>query len=60
MRAIHQHGTTGKIGKSYDYEMKIEDYFGDDTIKVITLKITYKISAKKTESIELTRMKARA
>ncbi len=53
-------GSTGKIAKSYDYEMQIQDYFGDDTIKVITLKITYKISAKKTESIELTRMKTNA
>lgn len=40
--------------------MQIQDYYGDDTIKVITLKITYKISAKKTENIELTRMKTRA
>lgn len=57
---IQQHGSTGKIGKSYDYELKIEDYYGDDTIKMITLKITYKISAKNTETVELRRIKTRA
>ena len=52
--------STGKIGSSYNYEMTIQDHFSDDTIKIITLKITYKISAKNTESIELTRMKLNA
>lgn len=50
-------GATGKLGKNYDYNLRIEDYFGDDTIKLITLKLTYKISAKNTESIELKRIK---
>lgn len=53
-------GATGTIGKNYDYTLRVEDYFEDNTIKLITLKITYKISARKTESIELKRIKTQS
>jgi len=46
----------GKI-KTYNIELKIEDYNGEDVIKIITLKITYPISRDNTESIEMNRLK---
>lgn len=47
---------TGKIG-TYNIELKIEDYNGEDVIKIITLKITYPISKNNTEKIEIQRIK---
>ena len=46
----------GKI-KTYNIELKIEDYNEEDVIKIITLKITYPISRDNTESIEMNRLK---
>ena len=47
---------TGKIG-TYNIELKIEDYNGENLIKIITLKITYPISKSNTEKVELQRLK---
>lgn len=46
----------GKIG-TYNIELKIEDYNGEDVIKIITLKITYLVSREHTEKVELQRIK---
>lgn len=52
--------TTGKIG-GYDINLKITDPYGDNKVKLITLTITYPVSAKnsevKTEKVELKRIK---
>ena len=49
-------GATGKIG-TYDIKVKITDPIGDNLVKLITLTITYPVSAKNTEKIELQRIK---
>ncbi len=48
---------TGKIG-TYQIRVEIEDYRNDGVVKIITLKITYPVSKKKTETLELQRVKA--
>lgn len=48
---------TGKIG-TYEIRLEIEDYRNDEIVKIITLKITYPVSKKKTETLELKRIKA--
>lgn len=50
-------GTIAKIG-TYDIKLKITDPYNDDKIKLVTLTITYPVSAKKTEVLELQRIKA--
>ena len=47
----------GKINKTYDYTLTIEDYQDDNYVKLITLTIEYKISAKRTEKLEMQRIK---
>lgn len=47
----------GKINKTYDYTLTIEDYQDDNYVKLITLTIEYKISAKQTEKLEMQRIK---
>lgn len=49
--------TKGKINKTYDYTLTIEDNYGDNYVKLITLTIDYKISAKQTEKLEMQRIK---
>lgn len=57
---VNSGGTTrGKIGEHYDYTLKIEDTFGDDYVKLITLTINYKVSAKNEEKLEMQRIKAK-
>lgn len=51
-------GTNAKIG-TYEINLKIEDEYNDNTIKLITLTIKYPISAKKTETMELQRIKVK-
>ncbi len=48
--------TTGNIN-GYNFRLEIEDPYGDDMIKLITLTINYKITAKREESIKLQRIK---
>lgn len=50
-------GTLGK-GKGYEYTLTIEDPKGDGYVKLITLEIKYKVSAKNTQSMTLQRVKA--
>ena len=47
---------SGKIG-TYNIDLQIEDYKGEGVIKIITLKITYPISKKDSETIEMQRLK---
>ena len=47
---------TGRI-KTYNIELRIEDYKGGGIIKIITLKITYPVSRNNTEYIEMQRLK---
>lgn len=47
---------SGKMG-TYNIELQIEDYKGEGVIKIITLKITYPVSKKDTETIEMQRLK---
>lgn len=47
---------SGKIG-TYNIDLTIEDYKGEGVIKIITLKITYPVSKKNTETIEMQRLK---
>lgn len=47
---------SGKIG-TYNIDLTIEDYKGEGVIKIITLKITYPVSKKDTETIEMQRLK---
>lgn len=47
---------SGKIG-TYNIDLTIEDYKGEGVIKIITLKITYPVSKKDTEVIEMQRLK---
>ena len=57
---INSGGTTqGKIGEFYDYTLRIEDTFGDDYVKLITLTMKYKVSAKNEETLEMQRIKAK-
>lgn len=49
-------GTNAKIG-TYDINLKIIDPYGDNKLKLVTLIITYPVSAKNTEKIELQRLK---
>ncbi len=49
-------GTNAKIG-TYDINLKITDPYGDNKMKLVTLTITYPVSAKNTEKIELRRLK---
>lgn len=49
-------GTNAKIG-TYNINLKINDPYGDNKLKLITLTITYPVSAKNTEKIELQRLK---
>ena len=49
---------TGTIG-TYNIELKIDDYNGQDVIKIINLKITYPVSRKNTEKVEMSRLKIR-
>lgn len=49
-------GTNAKIG-TYDINLKIVDPYGDNKLKLVTLTITYPVSAKNTEKIELQRLK---
>ena len=51
-------GTNAKIG-TYDINLKISDEYGDNKVKLITLTIKYPVSAKKTETMELKRIKIR-
>ena len=44
---------------TYDIDLKIEDYFHDDTIKLITLTITYQTSKDNTEKLEMQRIKTK-
>ena len=46
----------GTIG-TYNLELKIENYNDADLIKILTLTITYPVSRKNTEKIELQRLK---
>lgn len=48
---------TGKVG-TYEIRLEIEDYKGDGVVKIVRLKITYPVSKKKTETLELQRIKA--
>ncbi len=48
---------TGKIG-TYELRLEIEDYKGDGVVKIVRLIITYPVSKKKTETLELQRIKA--
>ena len=52
--------TKGKIKKGYDYTLTIEDPKGDGYVKLITLEIEYKVSAKNTQKMTLQRLKANA
>lgn len=49
-------GTNAKIG-TYTINLKITKPYNDETMKLVTLTITYPVSAKKTEKIELQRIK---
>lgn len=49
----------GNIG-TYNIELKIEDYNGQDVIKIITLKMTYAVSRDHTEEINLQRLKVKS
>lgn len=49
-------GTNAKIG-TYDINLKITDPKGDNKIKLVILTIKYPVSAKKTEKVELRRLK---
>ena len=46
----------GSIG-TYDIELKIEDYNDADLVKILTLTITFPVSRKDTEKVELQRIK---
>lgn len=49
-------GMSGEIG-TYKINLKIEEQYEDESIKLITLTITYPISAKKTETMKMQRIK---
>ena len=49
---------TGHIG-TFNFELKIEDYNGEDIIKILTLKITFPVSRDNTEKIEIQRLKVK-
>lgn len=44
---------------TYNIDLKIEDYFKDDTIKLVTLTITYQTSKNNTEKLEMQRIKTK-
>lgn len=43
---------------TYDINLKITDPYKDNKIKLVTLTITYPVSAKRTEKLEMQRIKA--
>lgn len=47
---------TGSIG-TYEINLRIQDYHGGGKLKIITLTITYPVSRKDTETLELQRIK---
>ena len=48
----------GEIG-TYKINLKIENKYADNKLKLITLTITYPVSAKQTETLQLQRIKTR-
>lgn len=52
----NSNSATGKIN-TYDLKVVISDPYGDNKVKLITLTITYPITAKRNETIELKRIK---